>query len=666
MRTKTNTLHILNELKNKGITIKDAVNRSDCIKIHVESPKDFRQTTNHFDTNKIPYQTYQLAEEKLLKVVIRGIPEDIDPKEVLEELERLNCPAISATRMKSRPNRKAIPPHIRKQRSLHDTNATSHRAVSNSLGHITPHSVPNPKTPQRNARTAVMRTQPAVEDAQQPPNDNNLDTTNHNNRDPLQHHNTTQYKPRNMNLSYSQAASQTKPLPPPLDRQHGPGGGTAIIIKRQLRNYETHIQQLTNLEATSIELQAPNTRLLRLTAVYNPPDKDILTSDLDNILDGSTTTIVAGDLNAKHKNWHCRVGNNRGRDLNHYVNNHRLQVIGPAEYTHYPNNGNLPDILDIAIFQEKVEAFADSIEQQFSPTYDRAKLDHIELVHRRIRRKLNEPTTGTIQYATPKEVKNILKRLNSKKAPGPDAISNHAIKLLPRKGILALTTIINAALPYIRLINLKSAASPPVQQLPLTADVPAIFPDYYSQGLSFHVSSCLELTLCAVLFSQNMFVKALNKPLETTVASLRVCHLLTKKKKPFADGNLIKESFLTAADSLFSDFKNKKDIIDQIKDLQLSRSTVTRRIEKLSEDIICQWKEDGNICVAFSLQFDESTDRRLFRLENDDNDKELLLHTNVRWLIRSRFLMRFLELPEDVKSFLSERGDSYPQLTNSC
>lgn len=56
--------------------------------------------------------------------------------------------------------------------------------------------------------------------------------------------------------------------------------------------------------------------------------------------------------------------------------------------------------------------------------------------------------------------------------------------------------------------------------------------------------------------------------------------------------------------------------------------------------------------------------RRLFRFENEDNDKELLLHTNVRWLSRSRFLMRFLELLEDVKSFLSERGDSYPQLTN--
>lgn len=51
-------------------------------------------------------------------------------------------------------------------------------------------------------------------------------------------------------------------------------------------------------------------------------------------------------------------------------------------------------------------------------------------------------------------------------------------------------------------------------------------------------------------------------------------------------------------------------MIDQIKDLQLSRYTVTRRIEKLSEDIICQLKEDINICVAFSLQFDESTDVR--------------------------------------------------------
>lgn len=109
LRTKTNALRILRELDNKGVAIKDAVNRADCIKLHVESAQDFHQTTYFFNKNKIPYHTYQLPEEKLLKVVIRGIPEDINPEEVLEELQQLNYPAINATRMRSGPNRRPIP-----------------------------------------------------------------------------------------------------------------------------------------------------------------------------------------------------------------------------------------------------------------------------------------------------------------------------------------------------------------------------------------------------------------------------------------------------------------------------------------------------------------------------------------------------------------------------
>ena len=60
----------------------------------------------------------------------------------------------------------------------------------------------------------------------------------------------------------------------------------------------------------------------------------------------------------------------------------------------------------------------------------------------------------------------------------------------------------------------------------------------------------------------------------------------------------------------FYDFKNKTEIIESIKDLQLSRMKVTRtrRIEKLSADVTDQLQDDINKCVAFSLQFDESTD----------------------------------------------------------
>ena len=57
-----------------------------------------------------------------------------------------------------------------------------------------------------------------------------------------------------------------------------------------------------------------------------------------------------------------------------------------------------------------------------------------------------------------------------------------------------------------------------------------------------------------------------------TQSKIESVSLINQKEKHFTDLN--KESFLAAAESLFSDFKNKNEIIDQIKDLQLSRNTV--------------------------------------------------------------------------------------------
>ena len=74
---------------------------------------------------------------------------------------------------------------------------------------------------------------------------------------------------------------------------------------------------------------------------------------------------------------------------------------------------------------------------------------------------------------------------------------------------------------------------------------------------------------------QNTCVKSVSKPIFATVASLKITHLLTKVKKPFLGGELLKD--------FFGDFKNKNGIITNIKELQLSRRTITRQFEFLCE-----------------------------------------------------------------------------------
>ena len=69
---------------------------------------------------------------------------------------------------------------------------------------------------------------------------------------------------------------------------------------------------------------------------------------------------------------------------------------------------------------------------------------------------------------------------------------------------------------------------------------------------------------------QSFFTQHTSNAKAATEASFRVCHAIDKNKKSFQDGEMVKEAFIEAADSLFRDFKNKAEILSSIKALQLS------------------------------------------------------------------------------------------------
>ncbi|XP_069502334.1 general transcription factor II-I repeat domain-containing protein 2-like [Ambystoma mexicanum] len=112
----------------------------------------------------------------------------------------------------------------------------------------------------------------------------------------------------------------------------------------------------------------------------------------------------------------------------------------------------------------------------------------------------------------------------------------------------------------------------------------------------------------ALSAQQSIFKKTVSHSKAATVASLKVAHFLAKKKKPFEDGEIVKEAMLATADSLFQDFKNYSQIIAAIKDVQLSGNAVVSRIEVMSQNVDLQFRSDLEKCDFMSLQFDESTD----------------------------------------------------------
>ncbi|KAJ8018177.1 General transcription factor II-I repeat domain-containing protein 2 [Holothuria leucospilota] len=85
-------------------------------------------------------------------------------------------------------------------------------------------------------------------------------------------------------------------------------------------------------------------------------------------------------------------------------------------------------------------------------------------------------------------------------------------------------------------------------------------------------------------------------------ASYVVCHKIAKKSKPFTDGEFVKDCIKGVVDVICPE-KGK-----EVDKLSLSRWTVARRIDEMSDDIVNSLKEDGSKFNFFSIAVDESTD----------------------------------------------------------
>lgn len=131
------------------------------------------------------------------------------------------------------------------------------------------------------------------------------------------------------------------------DRINRPGGGTAILVKKNIKHKQINpAKALTHLEATGIQILLEN-KPINIYAVYNPPNLELLETDFDAIMKNNETTIAAGDLNSKHKDWGSRTLNSNGAKLHRYTENRHIAVTAPPEPTRYSASGG--EVLDIAL-----------------------------------------------------------------------------------------------------------------------------------------------------------------------------------------------------------------------------------------------------------------------------------------------------------------------------
>ena len=126
-------------------------------------------------------------------------------------------------------------------------------------------------------------------------------------------------------------------------------------------------------------------------------------------------------------------------------------------------------------------------------------------------------------------------------------------------------------------------------------------PDYSKYEDKLRDDKIEELKL--MLNKQQTLFYKVNKESETAVrASYVIAEEIAKKRKPFSDGEFIKDCMMRAAEIVCPD---KKQCFLNI---SLSRNTIAKRITDLSDNIHLQLTEKAKSFITYSFAVDESTD----------------------------------------------------------
>ncbi len=78
-------------------------------------------------------------------------------------------------------------------------------------------------------------------------------------------------------------------------------------------------------------------------------------------------------------------------------------------------------------------------------------------------------------------------------------------------------------------------------------------------------------------------------------ASYKIAFMLSKKRKPFSDG----EEIVKLGLQIFAEYLNDGSIENKVSEISLSKQTITRHTEELSNDVAEQVKDLAKNCTFF-------------------------------------------------------------------
>lgn len=138
-------------------------------------------------------------------------------------------------------------------------------------------------------------------------------------------------------------------------------GGSAIIIKNNIKhNIHSEFQE-DWLQATTITIRENRMGPINVSAIYCPPKHKAKQHMFDRYFHSLGNRFIAGgDWNCKHTHWGSRLITTKGRELKKSVDTHNLITLGTGKPTYWPTDTNrIPDLIDFFIVKGLSDIYFD-------------------------------------------------------------------------------------------------------------------------------------------------------------------------------------------------------------------------------------------------------------------------------------------------------------------
>lgn len=128
-------------------------------------------------------------------------------------------------------------------------------------------------------------------------------------------------------------------------------GGSAVIVRKNLKHSEEEKLQTEEFQATTIQLFTASKSLI-ITSLYSPPRHKIKYEQYLRLIElhHDSRFIIGGDFNAKHTHWGSRVTTTKGKEMFRAAKDKGCEIVSTGSPTYWPTDTNKqPDLIDFFI-----------------------------------------------------------------------------------------------------------------------------------------------------------------------------------------------------------------------------------------------------------------------------------------------------------------------------